>query len=57
MSFFAGFLKIIAQGGWGFSTSFLPQESEFRTFFVPRGSGIFPFEKISRELAWGNGQA
>ena len=29
--------------GWGLSTTFLPQGSEFRTFFVPGGS-IRPFK-------------
>ena len=44
--FYAGFLKIIAQG-WGFSTNFLPQGSGFRTSFLPGGWGSRPVKNIS----------
>ena len=45
---FCAFRKQLPQG-WGFSTIFLSQGSRFLTFFVPRGWGICPFEKIPLE--------
>ena len=51
--FFAGFLKIIAPGGRGFSTIFLSQGSGFRTVFVPGRVGNLPFQKIPWGFAWG----